>query len=392
VKRALVEAGRLVHLLILGASARAAAFSARRAGLEPLAADLFADRDLRRIAPAQRVAAEAYPGALANVAAALPAAPWIYTGSLENHPALVARIALQRPLWGNDAPSLRAVRDPFALSAALRRAGLCAPAVRSDAHGLPRDGSWLVKPLASAGGRGITPLGNDHAGLVEFRSYYQERIAGVSLAAVFIASGGRAKAELIGVTRQWIGRHGCPFAYAGSLGPRPISPGVRARIAKVGEVLASAFGLIGLFGVDLILRDGLPWPVEVNPRYTASVEVLELALGRPLLAEHARACDPQAVVVAAVAPVAPRPRAVGKLIVFAPARCRFPRVSERYGTVEEPFATPVAGDIPDPGATFEPGDPVLTLIVHGSTVAACRARLKRRRSRWLERLMVSTNS
>ena len=46
----------------------------------------------------------------------------------------------------------------------------------------------------------------------------------------------------------------------------------------------SAFGLAGWFGVDFILRDGIPWPVEINPRYTASVEIHELASGRSLLA------------------------------------------------------------------------------------------------------------
>ncbi len=329
-----------MHLLILGASARAAAFSARRAGLEPLAADLFADRDLRRIAPAQRVAAEAYPGALATVAAACPTTPWIYTGSLENHPALVARIAGERPLWGNGASILRAVRDPFTLTAALHRARLCAPEVRSDAHGLRCDSSWLMKPLASAGGRGIAPLGNDRTGAVEYPSYYQERITGVSLAALFVSSGASARAELIGVTRQWIGHRGRPFGYAGSLGPWPIAADVRARIGNVGHALAAAFGLIGVFGVDLILRDGVPWPVEVNPRYTASVEVLELALGRPILAEHAQACDPRAVVRAAVPPVRPWPRVVGKLIVFAPTRCRFPGITERPIDAVDAFAIP----------------------------------------------------
>ena len=55
--------------------------------------------------------------------------------------------------------------------------------------------------------------------------------------------------------------------------------------------LASAFGLVGWFGVDYVLRDGNPWPVEINPRYTASLEIHELASGRSLLAEHRRACE-----------------------------------------------------------------------------------------------------
>ena len=62
-----------------------------------------------------------------------------------------------RPLWGNDGSTLRAVRDPIAVAEALRRAGLPCPRVRLEPEGLPRDGSWLVKPLASAGGEASGP-------------------------------------------------------------------------------------------------------------------------------------------------------------------------------------------------------------------------------------------
>ena len=105
------------------------------------------------------------------------------------------------------------------------------------------------------------------------------------------SSPAKARRSLIGVTRQLIGAPGSPFAYRGSIGPVTISERLKARLDLMGRVLASEFALVGLFGVDFILRDDEPWPVEVNPRYTASVEVLELALGRSLLAEHLRACD-----------------------------------------------------------------------------------------------------
>ncbi|HEX8200442.1 MAG TPA: ATP-grasp domain-containing protein, partial [Isosphaeraceae bacterium] len=269
-----------MDVLILGASARAAAFSALRAGLTPACGDLYADRDLVAACAAWRVAAGAYPEGLAAVAAAAPPGPWLYTGALENHPELVDRIAATRPLWGVGGSALRAVRDPGAVAEVLRRAALPGPAVRSSPAGLPRDGSWLVKPLASAGGRRIRPLTPDGGGsdppLPSRPVYYQERIVGVDLAAIFL--GASAGARLLGVTRQWIGRPGAEFGYRGSLGPYPLSDLERARVAALGDALAAAFGLIGLFGVDLVLRDGFPWPVEVNPRYTASVEVLERAL------------------------------------------------------------------------------------------------------------------
>ena len=78
-------------LLIIGASARAAACSAMRAGFAPLAGDLFGDIDLSRACPARRV--QNYPQGLVAAAAACSPAAWLYTGGLENHPDLVDEIA-----------------------------------------------------------------------------------------------------------------------------------------------------------------------------------------------------------------------------------------------------------------------------------------------------------
>jgi predicted ATP-grasp superfamily ATP-dependent carboligase len=373
-------------LLILGASTRAAAFSALRAGLEPTCADLFADRDLRRVAPVEKVAARDYPAALAAAATRAPPGPWIYTGSLENYPGLIARIAQQRALWGNNAATLHAVRDPFSVAEALHQAGLDAPAVRSNPEALPRDGSWLIKPFASGAGRGIVPLHRRHDEAAASGCYYQQRIAGPSFAAVFVASKGGSMSSLIGVTRQRIGRPGSAFAYAGSIGPWPLSQTIRQRIEAIGRTLAAAFRLAGLFGVDLVVRDDTPWLIEVNPRYTASVEVLELGLGRPLLVDHARACDPRVDLAPVAKPSAHRPPFVGKLIVFAPTGCCFPESIETPLDRNDPYALETIADVPGAGERFELGAPVLTVFADGSTVAECRLRLRLRQAYWLRRL------
>src|SRR5205807_295367 len=80
------------NLLIFGASARAAAFSALRAGLRPWCADLFADADLAARAPVRRVTGR-YPADFLRHLDAAPPGPWIYTGGLENRPYLVERMA-----------------------------------------------------------------------------------------------------------------------------------------------------------------------------------------------------------------------------------------------------------------------------------------------------------
>src|SRR3954454_20820898 len=79
-------ADRPMPLLLIGASVRSLAQSARRAGLDPTAIDLFADRDLLATCPARRVDSHAYPHDLDRLASGLAAGPWMYAGALENHP------------------------------------------------------------------------------------------------------------------------------------------------------------------------------------------------------------------------------------------------------------------------------------------------------------------
>ncbi len=366
-------------LHIVGASARAAAQSAARAGLRPATADLFADVDTHHAAdPIRRVAPGEYPEGLLAVVADGPPGPWCYTGALENHPGLVDRIASVRPLWGNPGWILRGVRDPVAVADVLVRAGLPGPGVRYSSRGVPKEGSWLVKPLSSAGGRRIRSWREDSETPV-WPAYYQEKIEGPSLAAAFVAKDGRA--EFLGISRQL---HGGPrgFAYRGSLGPWPLDEEETERIGRMGLAFASAFGLMGLFGVDLIWRDGWPWPVEINPRYTASMEVLERATGRSFLAEHARAFDP--VLAKRLRPRRVRPpngRCIGKAFILAPASCRFPTHPLRNGE-----GWPRLADLPWPGERFSAGEPVVTVFASGPTLEVCETRLARRVAVWAERL------
>ena len=139
-------------LLILGASTRAAAHSAIRAGLQPVCADLFHDEDLTAVSQVFRV--ERYPSSLPEVARKVPNCPWMYVGALENRPQIIAEISAQRPLWGNPDDVVRAVRDPFGVHSVLSQAGLDVPNVCSSAEPPAPDGRWLLKPINGAAGRG----------------------------------------------------------------------------------------------------------------------------------------------------------------------------------------------------------------------------------------------
>ena len=281
------------NLILFGASTRAAAFSALRAGLRPWCADLFADADLQARCPAMRLPA-AYPnGFLDWIGADLPG-PWMYTGGLENRPWLIERMARRRPLWGNNCPVLLNARNPAFVRAAVRAAGLPAPAVHWYFRRPPTAGRWLVKPVWGLGDPIHFWTAADAADSPSLLVYLQEFLEGESQAAVYCGDG--KSARLLGVSRQLVGEpwlHAAPFRYCGSIGPLRLEPNARRALEKLGAVLARSCGLRGLFGVDGVLHNAAFWPVEVNPRYTASVEVLEYAGGLSAMACTARPSSPR---------------------------------------------------------------------------------------------------
>jgi len=403
-------------IAIVGASARAAAASAVRAGFRPIVADLFADADLRSIATTTRVSP--YPDGLLDWLRTVEPPAWMYTGAMENHPELVDQMAWVAPLWGNAGDVLANVRDPEKLAAAIGNAGLWFPETRGSSDGLPRDGSWLVKTYRGASGSGVRPfeetgrqgdketrrsLGEDSSsespclplslspGVV-----YQKRIEGTPCAAVFAAADGAA--ALLGITRQlvgedWLGGHG--FQYGGSIGPHPISDAGRDSIARVGDVLVEQFELTGLFGVDFIWDGERAWTLEVNPRYTASVEIVERATGVHAIAVHAAACRDSTIHIPGEPPGMSRRdkpagspsfettssplRAHGKAILFADRELV---ISNNFAAMAFSEASrqpwPMLADVPSAGTIVESGRPVLTVFADGATIEDVQAKLQKR--------------
>ena len=367
-------------IVILGASVRAAAFSALAANLRPVGGDLFADADLAARAPVAAV--RPYPAGLEAVARAAPAGPWMYTGALENGPELVDRISRQRPLYGNPGRVLVRVRDPLAVCLSLDRAGLNAPESRFTSAGLPRNGLWLCKPRKSSGGRRVQVLTTDFdVGRDESAWYFQRRIEGLPCAAVFVAAGGDAR--LLGVTEQLLrpGRAGRQsFCYAGSLGPLRLGVPAATAFDQIGRALSRDFELRGLFGVDAILAGDTVWPVEVNPRYSASVEVLEQALEFSAVGWHVAACrDGRLPPSGDVS----HTTWCGKEILFAAADIEIPqRFTEHAMRHNRGIERPEVADIPAPRTRLAAGQPILTVLGQADAREEMRQTLRERLQHW----------
>jgi uncharacterized protein len=270
-------------LIILGASVRAAAESAVRAGFEPYCIDLFADADTQTLGPRKKISR--YPAEFLPALAAAPQAPWMYTGSLENYPRLIARLAALRPLVGNGADVVTKVRDPDWLARLLKTHEVRYPETLA-AGSSPTEGRWLSKPIHSGGGMGIVAGGGGQDSGARNR-INQRFVAGEAFSASFLAT--ETGAKLLGAAGQWSGKEfGAPqpFQYAGSYAPFELTGDERHSLEHLADRLATAAGVRGLFGLDLIRSsDGL-WLIEVNPRYTASMELHETIHGESFVAKH----------------------------------------------------------------------------------------------------------
>ena len=363
------------HVLIVGVAVRALAVSAARAGYQVTAVDAFGDLDLREIATVIPLSVEHGAGysPLAAVRAArpVPAGLVAYTSNFENYPTAVAKLTGHRRLLGNPPTVLSKIRNPFELTRVLRRRGVAAPGTRATPPTASSAlGSWLLKPRRSGGGHGTRiwrqgePVPRTH--------YLQERIAGIPGSVVFAADGRRA--VTLGLTRQLVGNarlgaHG--FRYCGSLYGNPSSlfrqgeellEAARALVAG----LTAEFGLLGLNGMDFVARGGVPYPIEVNPRYSASMELIERAHGLSMFGALVRACE--GILPPALPPTA---EVEGKAIVFA-------RRDVTLGDTRRWIDHGSFADVPHPGERIQRGHPICTVFAKGSDPESCHRLLMRR--------------
>jgi uncharacterized protein len=361
-------------ILLVSVSARMLAELARREGHEVLAFDRFGDLDLQRLCPSVSLAHDlGGRGAMAELVDAAERAPAdsvIYGAGLENRPDLVARLATGRTLLGCTPETLGRVRDPALLGASLRAAGLAYPRTFSARDAPVRaDGArrWLRKPVRGGGGRGVREWrgGRLSAGVV-----VQERISGVPCSAAAAAEG--RSAALLGVSEQLVGRSALGargYKWCGNLVPPRLPARERRALADAARAicahLAAAFGLRGVFGVDIVWDGERAWVVEVNPRPVASLETIDAAHGVRSFTAHLEACAGR-LPNAGTGPSG----AAGKAVLFATEDLRVPDTSE--------WTTRGIRDVPHPGEAIARGRPICTLVATGPSPESVLADLEAR--------------
>lgn len=369
------------RLLIVGASTRAAAFSAVRAGWQPVCVDQYSDQDLREIA--EVIPKTESPAHWIQALHQLRALDWIYTGGMENHPELIEQLNQTHRLRGCGPESLHYARDPFFLEQILKGKSIQALPCQL-ASSVPDDGArWLHKPFKGAAGLGIQFLNPLSPASTLDQDYYLQRFqSGIPLSALFIAF--RQTTVLIGVCRQFIGNEALnanAFQFCGGITASPVLRHLRSPLEALGQTIADACQVHGLFGCDLIFdpaKQGSFWLNEVNPRYTALTELLELQYQTPLLDWHLAACrsfeerqqeETSANTLKKFLFEQEKQNLphISKGILYAPRDLVAPQTEGNRMCLQQPFQVPENGDIPCAKTIIPAGSPVCTMFGRGES-------------------------
>jgi predicted ATP-grasp superfamily ATP-dependent carboligase len=154
---------------------------------------------------------------------------------------------------------------------------------------------WLWKKQRSAGGLGVRFF--DPTSLLESSSsqaYYspesgllQEYLSGKSIGVSFLST--RHGTAVLGMSESiphqphlW-----SDFIYRGSIAPVLIPDWINSSIYDFASTVACSTGWQGIWQADLLLRGHELYLLEINPRWTASMELIAYGYDLPLVTWHA---------------------------------------------------------------------------------------------------------
>ncbi|MFK8112340.1 MAG: ATP-grasp domain-containing protein [Rubripirellula sp.] len=331
------DPGRIV---LVGASVRAAAESAKRAGYTVIGIDLFGDTDTLAACDQHFFLSSDFRE---QIQAACLNTPVLQVSGLSNH-----------PTWAWFPQTPRLLKEPSSLAKIACSAQVNFPetGLQSDLDSGPAfvSARWLVKQVDSSGGLGVSWF-RPHT--CPENAVLQRWIPGRLFGASFISNG--TDSQLIGVCQGRFTRAGSelPFVHCGSLGPIHVPPEMAQRLGRIGREVVAMAGLRGLFNVDFLIdQHGTFWLLEINPRWSSSMELIERNLQAPLLSVMLNGSSrlPDLELRASDLHL--------KRIVFARHRVEFQR--NRISALENSRVS--FHDVPADGTVIERGNPILTVI------------------------------
>jgi uncharacterized protein len=363
-------------VLIVAASGRALAASARRGGFVPLVADFFGDADTLAVAQAHSLLPDGLAkgmregvvlAALATLSdGARPLGVVCGTG-FEDRPQLLDAIAARWRLIGNGAATIAPLKNPVEFAEVCGALGIPHPSVSLEPP-TNADG-WLRKRRGGAGGAHIRTVFDATA--VD-GTYFQRRVSGMPVSALVLADGHDVR--VLGFSAQWgAPTPHQPFRFGGAVAPAPISSATAQRLIDMAQRLMAHVPLVGLNSFDFLLDGDTVWLLEVNPRPGATLDLFEPEDGS-LFAAHVAACQ-------GALPRMPAILARAKAITIVYADHDIASVP----VLDWPSWT---ADRPRPGTCIKAGEPLCTVLATAAGTDEARRIVAARRETVLS-LMVA---
>jgi len=378
----------LPTIAVVGFSARAAAQSAKRQGFKVVAVDLCADRDLLEDCSAHyRLDNPNWPDAMASKH---PTATLLLTGGMEHRTAWVDRCHSHSERFGSTGVQLQSMRKlaNWAKWAAASDLGWPKTMSVEEFESQPilsvGNSDWLVKPFQSGGGIEIGTIDFDvrNQPLNRESVYIQQRMAGETIGVTFLSS--LFGSTFIGATAAWATESSATdrrYVYRGSYGPIPLSKNNVEKLQRFAAIAGRESGLLGVWQADFLLHEGELTLLEINPRWSASMDLLDVGLALRLVEKHntsvrgmvtSNALD-QLALKACEGSLQWPERTLGKLIVYAVhplivTKCQSDMWWSSRWTMDLPseFNRCLFADIPTAGTSIPAGGPILTVMNSGS--------------------------
>ena len=352
-----------MKILLVGVVTREMAQSAVSAGYDVISLDYFGDSDQPASARVYSLIRDFFlePDLknLASVAKTFAGkVEMVVVGAgLENEPAL---FEIDKPefYWTNSLISVSKARDPKILAEVLSGTGMQFPKTIMPGKPLPTEGNWLIKDRRCSGGLGVKEW--DGKASVQQYEVLQEKIDGELMSACFLADGKRS--ILIGLTHQYAGipeLGASPFAWCGNVAPYR-DPSLEKTISSSVQRLTEKIGMIGVNGIDFILSKGVPFLLEINPRWTGSLELFERLYGINLFQLHMQACNGN---LPEKFPILMSQKIMGKGILYA-------RHDTNVGDTSRWKDKGIA-DIPHKGEMIPADSPICTIFSSGKDRSSC---------------------
>ena len=355
-------------VLIGALSGRALASAAAAASIQVVVLDVFADVDMRACANDWGRVGNAQDGIdrTALLEAAERLCPpercrgLVYGAGFESCPDVLAELAENRDLLGNDPRVLGRMGSPEYFFGMLEQLGIPCPPI---SYRRPEnDRGWLAKRAGACGGGHIrTAQGIPN----QCGYYFQREMHGRSMSVLFLANG--REASIVGISEQWNAANlkERPYSYGGAVSDQRVSQRLRADLRHAIDGCVDKAELRGLNSMDLVV-DGEEFQVlEINARPTASAELYESGSAQSLFKLHIQACRGELP-----HDRDPASRRYAHLVVYAEQELKVPRG----------FSWPNwCSDLPPAETRIDAGEPLCTVHASGTGSLELHGVLERRR-------------